>query len=116
MGTITHEELLKRLEERERNPEKYKERPKGSFEKLADCWGKLMNPNYQIRDEWHDLCINTDFSLKEIATKLKKSYFWSDSCHCEKCKAVKNMTANEEKRLIERTMERLYASGKIPKL
>ena len=116
MGTITHEELLKRLEERERNPEKYKERPKGSFEKLADCWGKLMNPNYQIRDEWHDLCINTDFSLKEIATKLKKSYFWSDSCHCEKCKTVKNMTANEEKRLIERTMDRLYASGKIPKL
>ena len=43
--------------------------------------------------------------MKEIATKLKKSYFWSDSCHCEKCKAAKNMTANEEKRLIERGLD-----------
>ena len=40
--------------------------------KLWDLWGVLMNPNYQIRDEWHEVTLNTDLSLKQIAKRSKK--------------------------------------------
>ena len=108
-------DLVYTSESRAKNPEKYKNR-KGSFRKLADLWSTLTRSNYQIRDEWHDHRLNIDLTLKEIATKLKKPYEWEDSCFCDKCLSVKNIDAKKEEKLRRKMMDRIFASGKCPKL
>ena len=104
----TQEQYLK-------NPEKY-HNIKGSFDKLEDMWSTLMRPNYQIRDEWHDLCLNIDLTLKGIATTLKKPYEWEANCFCDKCLRVKDINAKEEKKLRKKMKDKIFASGKYPKL
>ena len=104
----TQEQYLK-------NPEKYNN-IKGSFDKLEDMWSTLMRPNYQIRNEWHDLCLNIDLTLKEIATTLKKSYEWEANCFCDKCLRVKDISAKKEKKLRKKMLDKIFASGRCPKL
>ena len=58
---------------------------------LADFYGLLMHPNYQIQNDWHDLGLKIDLSLKEISVKINEPYEWSYSCHCEKCLSAKNL-------------------------
>ena len=98
-----------------KNPKKYNN-IKGSFNKLEDMWSTLMRPNYQIRDEWHDLCLDIDLTLKEIATKLKKPYEWEANCFCDKCLRVKDINAKEEKKLRKKMLDKIFASGRCPKL
>ena len=108
-------ELVYTLESRDRNPEKYNNR-QSSFSKLQDLWSTLMRPNYQIRDDWHDLCLKIDLTLKEIATRMKKSYEWEDSCFCDECLRVKNIDSKEEAKLRKKMTDRIFASGRCPKL
>ena len=108
-------DLIYTLEQYDKNPEKYNHR-NDSFSKLEDMWSNLMRPNYQIRNKWHDLCLNVDLTLKEIAKKLKKPYEWESSCFCDECLRVKNINAKEEKKLRKKMKDKIFASGKYPKL
>ena len=108
-------DLIYTLEQYDKNPEKYNHR-NDSFSKLEDMWSNLMRPNYQIRNEWHDLCLNVDLTLKEIAKKLKKPYEWESSCFCDECLRVKSINAKEEKKLRKKMKDKIFASGKYPKL
>ena len=45
----------------------------------------------QIKNEWHELKLKINRSLREIATKMKKPYSWVGDCTCEECKNAKQM-------------------------
>ena len=107
--------LVYTLESMAENQEKYKNR-KGSILKIDNLWSTLTRSNYQIRDEWHDLCLNIDLTLKEIATTLKKPYEWEANCFCDKCLRVKDINTKEEKKLRKKMLDKIFASGRCPKL
>ena len=59
---------------------------------LDDLYSKTNNwKTSKIQEEWHQLRLKIDLSLKEIATKLKKPYEWTYKCHCEECLDAKKI-------------------------
>ena len=57
--------------------------------------GKKERP--RLYRDWHDLELELDLALKNIAGKLKKTYCWTMGCFCTKCKSAKNMSDKEAK-------------------
>ena len=51
----------------------------------------------RLYHDWHDLELELDLALKNIAGKLKKTYCWAMGCFCTKCKSAKNMSDKEAK-------------------
>ena len=51
----------------------------------------------RLYHDWHDLGLELDLALKNIAAKLKKTYCWTQGCFCTKCKSAKNMSDKEAK-------------------
>ena len=59
---------------------------------LDDLYSKTNNwKTSKIQEEWHQLILKIDLSLKEIATKLKKPYEWTYKCHCQECLDAKKL-------------------------
>ena len=90
--------------------------PDDCLHKLRPLWSTLMNPNYLIRNEWHELTLSIDLTLAKIAKKSKRPYEWADTCFCEKCKKAKNINTKEEKRLREKNLAKCFALGLCPKI
>ena len=58
---------------------------------IYDLYSKSMADLSQIKNEWHELKLKINRSLREIATKMKKPYSWVGDCTCEECKNAKQM-------------------------
>ena len=59
---------------------------------LDDFYSTTNNDrSSKMAEEWHQLTLRIDLSLKDIATKMERPYVWAKSCHCEKCLNAKKI-------------------------
>ena len=59
---------------------------------LDDLYSTTDNDrSSKMAEEWHQLTLRIDLSLKDIATKMERPYVWAKSCHCEKCLNAKKI-------------------------
>ena len=75
---------------------------------LDDLYSKTNNwKTSKIQEEWHQLRLKIDLSLKEIATKLKKPYEWTYKCHCQECLDAKKLKGKGKGKKIKKN-EKYY--------
>ena len=58
---------------------------------ISDIYSNSMADLSKIKNEWHELELKINLSLRDIATKMKIPYSWVGACTCEECKNAKQI-------------------------